>query len=104
MLHTNTKNLTRFEYSQARELASQALLAFNTGDHDALSLVVSRALDNHGGAKEYGRDASVIATWSALAHTATLMARGNAERASVARETFYGCLESAKRLARGDRA
>ena len=100
----NTTYLTRSEYSQARAMASDALLAFNTGDRDSLTLIVSRALDNHAGAREYARDASVVATWSALAHSAQTMARGlqrtNADRASEVRASFFSSLESAKKLAR----
>lgn len=93
-------HITRTEYNQARDMASSALLAFNTGDRDTLTLIVSRALDNQQGAKEYARDASVVATWGALAHTASTMARGNIDRASEVRAAFFSSLESAKKLAR----
>lgn len=96
----NSTYLTRSEYSQARTLASDALLAFNTGNRDSLSLIASTALDNRQGAKQYDRDASVVATWSTLAHMAATMSRGNTERSSDVRNAFHSSLEGAKSLSR----
>lgn len=92
--------LTPSEYSQARTLASDALLAFNQSNRLVLGLIVKEALEAHEGAKGYDRDASVVATWSTLAHMASTMSRGNADRASDVRNAFHGSLEGAKRLSR----
>lgn len=96
--------LTASEYTQAKSLASQALLAFNTRDHDSLTLVVSQALDSHEGAKTYDRDASVTAMWSTLAHMGTVMirdvARGTVSRSSEVRFSFHSTLVTAKKAAK----
>lgn len=95
-----THFLTRTEYTQARTLASDALLAFNQSNRLVLGLIVTEALEAHEGAKEMNRDGSVVSTWSTLAHMASTMARGNSDRASEIRGSFHASLESAKKAAR----
>lgn len=96
----STHYLTRTEYTQAKSLASDALLAFNQSNHLVLGLIVTEALEAREGAREYDRDGSVQSVWSTLAHMATTMARGNSDRASDIRSSFFTSLESAKKAAR----
>ena len=96
-----TSPITRTEYTQAREIASRALLSRNTGN----PLLARKANEDAHALRTSRTDRSPTAEFAlvALCHATRLMGRPDESRASEARSELFASLNQAVKEAKGAR-